>query len=33
MVVETPGPLAEWKKEIALLRGLRASERAGARRA
>jgi len=24
MVVETPGPLAEWKKEIALLRSLRA---------
>ncbi|HZM53373.1 MAG TPA: TIM barrel protein, partial [Vicinamibacteria bacterium] len=22
MVVETPGPLAEWKKEIELLRGL-----------
>ena len=25
MVVETPGPLAVWKKEIALLRGLRAA--------
>jgi deoxyribonuclease-4 len=24
MVVETPGPLAEWKKEVALLRSLRA---------
>ena len=23
MVVETPGPIAEWKKEVALLRGLR----------
>ena len=25
MVVETPGPLAEWKKEVALLRSLRRS--------
>jgi deoxyribonuclease-4 len=28
MVVETPGPLAEWKKEVALLRRLRKGARA-----
>jgi deoxyribonuclease-4 len=32
LVVETPGPLAEWKKEIALLRGLVAPKRARRRR-
>jgi len=32
MVVETPGPLPEWKKEIALLRSLRKSRRKPTRR-
>jgi deoxyribonuclease IV len=32
MVVETPGPLEEWKKEIELLRGLLAPAAAGRRR-